>query len=547
MNLLNQIEKIILKSQNIKFNILAGSLSICLLIALWIISNLVRSHTSFYYDEVFDLVANYGVPNNCKNIHAVTNLSLSIGCIPIQSGVPYVGAVRTFLLFPFIKMGLLTPATMTFIMLIIYLFSFFIMQKIMLTLGIGVKVRISVTLLFYCSPFVWLNSAFDFGPNSIQLLLRTILLAEIYRQLMNPERGFVRILIYSGLLIWGKLDSLFFLLFPIAILTFNALTFQKLSKKSRLGLYAVIVLYLGSFAYAINISEINSENIVSQVTQKIFITIPYNLIYSVMPILYPNQTPENLLIYGRIFLSLLIFLTIIQAISSFNRYLKLHDLKALFYFICSVATLGVIASISLVSNATAPWHTFAIFPSAILIIVKSINDLLQKMHFARIMFKILLVPSLILVLFLNLRFFQIEKSEISPRLSKKFIEMVDSRIKDFKIESGDAVAFVNWGDYNRVLLTRKTSDPIVSDLWDVWPWFDGERDIKIIDNLNWISSSGPWSRYSRILFIQSSRILPGMKSSIVQELELENWKMERVSTLISDGINLNFVLMEKLI
>lgn len=528
-----------------RFSFLTAGISLSALSLLWIFSNYLRSGMSYYYDEIFDLVSIYGLPNMCQDVHAVTNLSVSIGCIPIQSGVPYVGAVRTFLLFPIVKLGLLTPSTLTMIMLTVYLIAFFQAKRLMDVLGVSRSVNISVIVLFALTPSLWLNSAFDFGPISIQFLLRTLLLIEVFRQLNNPERGFLRIFLYSALLIWGKLDSLFFLFFPLLIVAINALKTQKIRKKSGFWMYANIILYLVSFGYALRISQSSSENLVSHAIHMITTIIPTNLIYSVFNIIYPNQAPSTWLILGRVFFFLTILLTVLNLAISLKRFLQTSKPIELFYILCSLTTLGVIASLSLVSNATAPWHTFSIFPSAIIVTANMIDYFRKKFNAIKFAVAPMVILSLVLILNMNITFLKVQDSKISPLFSSTLVEEVDKRIEMYKIQKGDGIAFVNWGDYNRFLLTRKSADVVIPDLWDAWPWFDNNDKIKTTEFLNWVTVDGPWGAYNKILFVQSSLSAPGLKSSLIDSLEIEGWRVDKIDTFSDENFFVNFVILVK--
>jgi hypothetical protein len=521
--------------------------SICLigLLSLWGLSHYLRDEMSFYYDEVFDLVSIYGLPNMCQDVHAVTNLSVSIGCIPIQSGVPYVGAVRTFLLFPIVKLGLLTPSTLTMIMLTVYLIALYQVKRLMDVLGISRRVNISIIVLFALTPSLWLNSAFDFGPISIQFLLRTLLLIEVFRQLNNPERGFLRIFLYSALLIWGKLDSLFFLFFPLLIVAFNTLKIQKVRRKSGFWIYSNIILYLVSFGYALRISQSSSDNLISHAIHKITTIIPTNLIYSVFNIVYPNQAPSTWLILGRVFFFLTILLTVLNLAISLKRFLQTSKPMDLFYILCSLTTLGVIASVSLVSNATAPWHTFLIFPSAIIVTANMIDYFRKKFNAIKFALAPMVILSSVLVLNMNVTFLKVPDSKINPLLSSTLVEEVDKRIEMHRIQKGNGIAFVNWGDYNRFLLTRKSADVVKSDLWDAWPWFDNNDKTKTTEFLNWVTVDGPWGAYNKILFVQSSLSAPGLKSSLIDSLEIEGWRVDKIDTFSDENFFVNFVILVK--
>jgi len=185
------------------------------------------------------------------------------------------------------------------------------------------------------------------------------------------------------------------------------------------------------------------------------------------------------------------------------------------------------------------------FPSVILLFANIINQILQKSHPIRFSLTGVMILPLVMALTFNLTFLKVDESKINPLLSTSLIREVDSRIRLYKIHSGDAIAFVNWGDYNRFLLTRKTSDEIIRDLWDVWPWFDNNDSAKTTEFLDWVTTDGPWSAYNKILFVQSSLSAPGLRSSLIETIQIEGWEIDKVNKFSGEGNDVIFILLKK--
>ena len=525
---------------SLKYSMKLGSImGLISILSLWI-----RSGTSFYYDEIFDLVSTLGIPNHCEDVHAVTNAPVALRCFPIQSGVPYVGALRTYILWFPIHLKLISPLSLTFINLTILAITMWKIHGFLKILEFRKRAVIFPFIIFCTFPFIWFASAFDFGPSTFNFLLRTLFLISLSRWFLESGAIGIKLFLYFELLIWGKLDSLFFLFFPLLAMLFMVVKQNFSSLRNRITLTFMFFTYFLGVLYALRVSNSNQSDLLNHFFQMLWQTIPRNLVFSNFNILYPGQILDSYVVFGRGLLVIFVVASMSNILYFFTKLRSNPSPRSWVLLTISSTTLVTLLATCLVGNATASWHTYLIFPSAFLSIIfwlERIFDILS--HFRVVLVSILAIFFVTFSVLLNFVFLTPTKSRINPLLSEASLNKVANGIDSFHLNHDGALVFVNWGEYNRYVL-QNTRIPIeLGSVWDAWPWFN-EGDIEETKRLLKLATDeGPFATYKKILFVQNNYRTPGLSGDIDKSLDLSGWYISKTSSYKSgEGNQIIFTL-----
>jgi hypothetical protein len=396
-------------------------------------------------------------------------------------------------------------------------------------------------------PFIWFNTAFDLGPVSIQMLLRTVMLYEIFRLIKDDERSLTKVFIISTFLIWGKLDSLFFLVVPVVFIIFRTYRLKTSGIKNISLALGTLVVYAMGFLFALKVSQSNTENLIVQIQNMFWNIIPSNIMYSIFNLVYPNQAPIHWLFVGRLLLFVIVLISFLSMVFFLRDQSKWKSPKNSFEFICSATNIMLLICLCTVSNATAPWHTHLLFPSAFLTLIlflagKRSGAIRFIAHFLRILTCTLVA----LILSTNYVIMTPDKENINPLLSESTANLIDSEIALFNPSTTKAVAFTNWGEYNRIFMRMNFSDPNLAQLWDVWPWFNDRDNKRSSDFLNWVTTDGPWKGYQQVLLIQNSYGTPGASTEIFQIRNVPSWRVVQIREVRSGESDfMKFIVWER--
>jgi hypothetical protein len=511
------------------------------------ISHWLRIGTSFYYDEVFDLVSTLGIPNHCKDVHAVTNAPIALGCFPIQSGVPYVGALRTYFLWFPIHLKLISPFSLTFINLTILAVTMWQIHRFLKILEFRKRTVIFPFIIFCTFPFIWFASAFDFGPSTFNFLLRTLFLISLSRWFLEGGVIGIKLFLCFELLIWGKLDSLFFLFFPLLAMLFMVVKQNVSSLRNRITVIFMFFSYVLGVLYALRVSNSNQSDLLNHFFKMLWHTIPRNLAFSNFNLVYPGQVLDSYVVFGRCLVVIFVAASILNVFHFFGTPKLNWSPRSWVLLTVSSTTLITLLATCLVGNATAPWHTYLIFPSAFL----SFVFWLERISKVRSPLRISLVSALAVFCFtfsmiLNFVFLTPKKSAVNPLFSEVSFKEVVRGVDNFHLNHDGALLFVNWGEYNRFVLQTNKSSVELHDVWDAWPWFnDGDAE-ETKRFLKWATNDGPLASYRKVLFVQNNYKTPGLNADIESVLDLSSGFISKTYAHNSEaGNQIIFTLWEK--
>ena len=468
---------------------------------------LLRSRTILYYDELFDISPIKALTKGCDNLQEFSGSTILFHCFPFQASNQYQGTVRAFLFYPLVKLNLLNPYSFVAINTILFFSTMLIFYFVIRSISNKKVFAILFTALFVIQPLVWTQFAFDLGPVSTQIFLRTLLLLSVLKDFKNRRICGKYTLLLSGLLIWGKLDGLWFVAGLILgqLVAYGWRIYIRRVDAATIGL---LLGFTGAGFYAYIVSQKqNASNIAIDLSDKFLSQIPNDLINGISTLVIPGGTGNSKI------LSLpLIFVYLVSLVGPFIHSKSKESTTHQFYLFLRIQNIVLIILYVITPRSTAPWHTVSLFPSAIaliatwgIIVFSHDNDKSGSGTYKKLL-KNISVPVLIFCILSNgmatyRDYSTIRGGEVNPLFSKE-LALAFNNIP-MKEDKSSMLIFTSWGLYNPVVMDNRFKSPFrFEQTIDGWPWFDGEIDADKISFFKWNLESGPMRRADHFTLVE---------------------------------------------
>ena len=305
--------------------------------------------------------------------------------------------------------------------------------------------------------------------------------------------------------------------------------------------------YVLGILYALRVSSSSQSNLLNHFFEMLWQTIPRNLVFSNFSVVYPNQSLETYVVFGRCLLLIFVVSSVTNVFHFFTKLTLDQNPRSWVLHTVSSTTRVTILATCLVGNATAPWHTYLIFPSAFLSVIFWLERVLKVLSsFRFLLVSILAIFCVTFSISLNFVFLTAKKSEINPLLSEVSLKEVIHGVDRFNLNHDGALLFVNWGEYNRFVLQNTGSSIDLGKVWDVWPWFNDADVEQTKRRLKWATDEGPLISFKKILFVQNNYKTPSLIGDINGALESRDWYISKTYSYKSEDANqIVFTLWER--
>jgi hypothetical protein len=474
---------------------------------LYLIASNLRSRTILYYDEVLDIEPIYALSQGCDVLNEFSGAKVIFDCFPILASTQYQGTLRAFLFYPLVKLDLLNAQSLVLVNLTLFIFTIWILYFLFLNLSKRKLLSLTMVILFAIQPAVWTLIVFDLGPVSTQITVRSLLLLSVWNDIKKQQICSKSTLVLSALLIWGKLDGIWFVGGLIAGQLF-ALNWEKYKKAFNLNALLLIsgCAFSGVTAYLISHSQ-NSMQLSVPIKTKLFSQGPTDLLSGITNLVVPNANSISKL------LSIPFIVLFCAAL------LRIFNLKSVsesvlyqFYSLLRVLNLIILIFWIITPRATAPWHTNSFFPSSIAMICcwialirENNNSLLMKACSKEVFTKLISSTVSFSILFSVVAstssLIQLQSGKLNPLFSEN-LAVAFNRIQ-LSEKSNHALIFSSWGIHGPVVMDNSFSKiPTSTQVIDAWPWFSGGVNEKSEDFFQWHLSEGKMSKYSTFTFVE---------------------------------------------
>ena len=466
----------------------------------------LRSRTILYYDELFDIQPIRALAEGCNSLMQF-HTTLIFHCFPVSATNQYQGTIRGFLFFPLIKLKILSSETFVAVNSILFVCTIIVFYLMVRSLTSNRVVPSLVTGLLALQPVVWTQFAFDLGPVSTQILLRSILLFSVLNDLRTSKICGKLTLFLSGLLIWGKLDGLWF----VAGLIFGQLAvlgWKTYIRKFNLKSSLLILGFMGAGIYAFKVSQNQyATGIALDFNDKFLSQLPNDLINGISNLVIPSGT-NNLKILS--FPFLLLFL--VSLIGPFIPPVFKESVTYRFFLFLRIQNIVIVVFYLITPRSTAPWHTVSFFPSSVALIatwVVLLNSR-EKIKSESVIYKNVsdkfLIPAIIFCIFAGglvtyRDYSTMNRGNLNPLFSKELAQAFNEIPVGNKENS--KLLFTSWGLYNPIVMDNSFKSSFkFAKIIDAWPWFEGEIDENKINFFRWNLESGPLSKVSSFTLVE---------------------------------------------
>jgi len=480
----------------------AATQSIIVGLIFFVIMFPIRLRTTLYHDEIFDVKPIKQLSLGCEFVDPTPNTYLLFDCIPLWSSNGYQGTLRSLLLLPLIEFDQLKPVTVLFFNSILIGFTFFYLNRLAEELKTFLILKIFFLMTIFSLPLFWTLFTFDLGPVTTQVLLRTLILLSAGLDLKKGRLLGLRTTLFCILLIWGKLDGLWFV---IGILLARIIYFKKIpwTKLNIPNLITLSLFVLIGAKFALNAAQYLPTTNRFDLSSKIFNQIPRDLSNGVLGIVISDYKPVSSLASTPI-----LILTMLSLFSFMFRENIKGSFNFQFYRVVRMNFLITLSILILLPQATAPWHTVSIIPALQLNLLLWMSVLFGNLQIDKMFLllkKIVISIGSVMILTTSLmsasQLKALNTEEINPLYSKNLIHAFDQISP--ATEDSRAWVFTSWGLYNPFIMDNSFQRNLtITDVYDFWNPFEIADELERSNYLKWAISKGPLGEYQNFTFVE---------------------------------------------
>ena len=463
----------------------------------------LRSRTILYYDELFDIFPMKQLLAGCRNIYGVANAGVHFGCLPIMSGTKYQGVLRGLYFAPFIISNHLSVISFVFINSIIFGIVSYILYVIFELFFHDRLYSILSMLIVVCQPLLWTNLTFDLGPVGQQLLIRSLILVVTFTRLVNSTKLGKTQLILSGLLIYGKLDGIWFAVsLLMAYLIINSFALKSFMRDRITQLFCLGIAFASAYSLILARSQ-NPQGTSLNLFSKMLIQLPSHLSNGVSDLIVQPALP-----FTSFHSTFILFLSAIATLFPVGKVAKNRYLVNS-YNLLRTTNLVTMIFIIVTPKATAPWHTVSLLPTLIIQIVLMIwltlTSIASQFVLNKKMTQIVMSCILgVMLVFANLQsqrvYIHLHQAKLNPLFSKQLPLKMNPLLTN--VNSKTAVIITSWGLYNSLVLDSSFNHQATNKNYvDAWPWFNNLNSPERKHFFEWVFQTGMLSTFTEFKFV----------------------------------------------
>jgi hypothetical protein len=462
----------------------------------------IRLQTILYHDEIFDVKPIKQLSLGCSYVDPTLNTPLLFGCIPLWSSNGYQGTLRALLLFPLIEIHQLKPTTVLLLNSILIGLTSYSLLNLTRKIETSRHIRIFLLSAVLLQPLIWSLFVFDLGPVTTQVLLKTLIIVSVWSDLKSGRFFGPATTIFSILLVWGKLDGLWFV---IGLILARSLCLKRKDYKKLFSGYFITLIIFSSFGikFAMDVRRYIPATNNQDFFSKVFVQLPRDLSNGVMSIVISNYKSISGVASVPIML-----LSLISLFSFFFNQSSKESLLFLFYRIIRLQLLITLSIFIYLPEATAPWHTVSILPSVQVLIflwfllirknLETSNKLLKLKGLIVLIAAIALITNSIVSL---TQIKSLNTENIKPLYSKSLADAFN-QINPVT-ENSRAWVLTSWGLYNPLIMDdsfdHKTE---ITKVFDFWNPFEIKNEKKRNEYISWAMSKGPLAEFQNFTFVE---------------------------------------------